>query len=204
MSPHAGKSEANDSATVPTDPQQILSSLPLRLRILLKEHYAEKGTEQPPICASQEDAEPVTAAMGELLVSLDHLGQDATAKRFSTGFNGHIFLVAQGTSIIKHRHNGRIPREYAVWCGGDKFDVKPALQAVVDTTITLKSNISLRKDLISSQEVSTDRVAQPSCEYAPRTVFPLHRLTVRCRCGFNTYGGYSVARNFNTRRQKLA
>jgi hypothetical protein len=204
MSDHVGKSEANESATVPTDPQQILSSLPLRLQVLLEEHHAEKGTEQPPICASQEDAEPVTTAMGELIVFPDNFGQDATVKRFSTGFNGHIFLVAPRTSIIKHRHSGRIPREYAVWCGGDKFDVKPALQAVVDTTITLKSNISLRKDLTSSQEVFTDRVAQPSREYAPKTVFPLHWLTVRCRCGFSSYGGYAVARNFNTRRQKLA
>jgi hypothetical protein len=74
MSDHVGKSEANDSATVPTDPQQILSSLPLRLQVLLEEHHAEKGTEQPPICASQEDAEPVTTAMGELIVFPDNFG----------------------------------------------------------------------------------------------------------------------------------
>jgi hypothetical protein len=141
MSAHVGKSAANDSATVPTDPEQVLSSLPLRLQILLEEHYAEKGTEQPPICASQEDAEPVISAMGEFMVFQDHLGQDATVKRFSTGFNAHIFLVVQGTSIIKHWYIGRIPRAYAFWCGGDKFDANPAFQAVVDVAITLKSNI---------------------------------------------------------------
>jgi hypothetical protein len=156
MSTHVGKSEATDSATVPTDPQRVLSSLPLRLHILLEEHYAEKGTEQPPICASQEDAEPVTTAMGESIVFLGHLGQDVTVNRFSTGFNSHIFLVAQGTSIIKYRDNGRIAREYAVGCGGDKFDAKSAFQAVVDATITLKSKISFGKNLMSSQEVSTD------------------------------------------------
>ncbi len=102
---------------------------------MMGNYFAERGIRRPPACATPEKDEPVTAATGDPFVFLNHLRQKVAIERLPTGFDGYIYLVAEGIAIIRHRDGMDDPRVYMSWHGGLNFPPQSTFQRVVIPSI---------------------------------------------------------------------
>jgi hypothetical protein len=98
---------------------------------MMGDYYAGMGIQLPPTCASIEVEEPATTANGDPFVFLCQLRQKVAIERLPTGFDGHIFLVVQGKTIIKHRGGVNFPRVYVSWRGGLDFSLHSTFERTV-------------------------------------------------------------------------
>jgi hypothetical protein len=96
----------------------------LRLQRLLEAFFAKSGTHQALICASRTVSELLVASgpKYDLYVFVDLVGREADVKHFNIGFDGFIYLLADGRSVIKHAGNKDERREYIAWGGELEFD----------------------------------------------------------------------------------
>jgi hypothetical protein len=103
-----------------------------------------------------ESAEPTSTPAGDSFVFLDPMGEQASVERFPAGFDGSIFLVAQGRTIIKHRGFSKSPREYVAWRDGLDFNPRLIFKRVVGPRIEPDEDLGLGQTFVSSQDISTN------------------------------------------------
>ncbi|ERF69921.1 hypothetical protein EPUS_05465 [Endocarpon pusillum Z07020] len=118
----ARKSKPDDLTVVRQDPREALRHLPSGLRVMLGDYYDKNGTHHAPVCACDEKRLSFAIDVYSSIVLQDSFGSKVPMDRFPTGFEGYVFLVAKGETIIRYSLSDTTSRNYVAWYGDELFE----------------------------------------------------------------------------------